>query len=102
MAHVIYAPAALDDLERTVDFLLESDEAAAFATTDLITSAIAMLEKHPLLGRVASDALRELVISRGTSGYLALYDYDAGADRVIVLAIRRQREAGYVDPASPD
>jgi hypothetical protein len=39
--------------------------------------------------------LRELVISRGKSGYLALYDYDEPNDMVLVLALRHQREAGY-------
>jgi len=36
------------------------------------------------------------VISRGRSGYLALYRYDEDRDRVLVLTIRHQREAGYV------
>jgi len=36
-----------------------------------------------------------LVISRGRSGYLALYSYDDAADVVLVLAIRHQREQDY-------
>lgn len=39
--------------------------------------------------------VRELVISRGRSGYVALYRYLPRRDRIDVLAIRRQREAGY-------
>ncbi len=54
-----------------------------------------MLREHPLIGRKVDHDLRELVISRGLTGYVALYDYDAGRDVVIVLAVRHQREGGY-------
>ena len=78
-----------------VDFLLESDPDAALETIDLITSAIDVLAKHPLLGRPAGPDYRELVISRGKTGYLALYRYDEAHDEVLVLSVRHQREAGY-------
>ena len=96
MATVSYAPRALADLERLCDFLAESDPHAAVRTIDLIVDAVAILEQHPLMGRPAEADLRELVISRGKSGYLALYRYDGERDRVLVLAIRHQREAGYL------
>jgi addiction module RelE/StbE family toxin len=96
MATVSYAPRALADLERLRDFLAESDPHAAVRTIDLIVDAVAILEQHPLMGRPAEADLRELVISRGKSGYLALYRYDGERDRVLVLAIRHQREAGYL------
>ena len=102
MARVVYTPAAVRELERLVDFLLNEDPAAALETSALITHAVAMLERHPLVGRVSTDTLRELVISRGRSGYLALYDYDVFADLVLVLGVRHQREAGYSDPAALD
>jgi plasmid stabilization system protein ParE len=62
----------------------------------LITEAAQILENHPLIGRSVEHGLRELVISRGKSGYLALYDYEQERDVVLVLAIRHQREAGYL------
>lgn len=96
MAALEYAPQALADLERVVDFLLETLPGEAAQTYELIESALAMLERHPLVGRPVEAGLRELVISRGRSGYLALYRYDEPRDRVLVLAIRHQREAGYV------
>jgi addiction module RelE/StbE family toxin len=96
MATVSYAPRALADLERLCDFLAESDPHAAVRTIDLIVDAVAILEQHPLMGRPAEADLRELVISRGKSGYLALYRYDGERDRVLVLAIRHQREEGYL------
>jgi len=95
MAVVDYAPGALADLERLVDFLLESDPASAATAFELIDSAVSVLVSHPLIGRPAEAGLRELVISRGRTGYLALYRYDEARDWVLILAIRHQREAGY-------
>ncbi len=40
--------------------------------------------------------MHELVIGRHAQGYLALYSYVSAIDTVFVLAIRNQREAGYV------
>jgi plasmid stabilization system protein ParE len=54
-----------------------------------------MLKRHPLMGRPAEQGLRELLISRGRSGYIALYRYDAKTDTVLVLRVRHQREAGF-------
>ena len=95
MASVDYAPRALADLERLVDFLMEADPASAGETFDLIESAVSVLERHPMIGRPVEAGLRELVISRGRTGYLAIYRYDEARDRVLVLAVRHQREAGY-------
>ncbi len=95
MAPVSYTPRALADLERLCDFLAESDPHAASQTIDLILDAVAMLERHPLVGRSVEADLRELVISRGRSGYIALYRYDDVRNRVLALAVRHQREAGY-------
>ena len=98
MAGLIYAESALADLERLAEFLLESDPAAALETVGLIEEAVLVLRRHPLIGRPVESRFRELVISRGRSGYVALYSYEEVEECVLVLAIRHQREAGYVDP----
>jgi len=95
LARLIYAAQALGDFERLTDFLLTSDPKAATATVGLIEEAITLLKRHPLIGRPVEHGLRELVISRGRTGYLALYDFDEVQDVVAILAIRHQREAGY-------
>ena len=87
---------AANDLDRLVDFLLATQPLEAARTNDLITDALCNLERHPMIGRPIEQGLRELVISRGNSGYLALYQYDESADVVIVLAVRHQREQGYI------
>jgi hypothetical protein len=48
--------------------------------------------------RVHGDT-RELVISFGQTGYIALYRFVVPQDEVTVLAIRRQRETGLVPRA---
>jgi plasmid stabilization system protein ParE len=97
VAEVIVAKGADADLERLVTFLREAEPAAALATYDLVLGGLEVLRTYPTIGRPVDDVLRELVISRGNTGYLALYEYDTRADRVIVLALRHQREAGYLE-----
>ena len=76
------------------DFLLESLPEAAMQTGELIIDGLSILKKHPLIGRKVEHGLRELLISRGRSGYVALYSYNAAEDVATVLAIRHQREGG--------
>ena len=54
-----------------------------------------MLERHPMIGRPVEMGMRELVISRGRTGYVALYDYLEPIDTLVILAVRHQREAGF-------
>jgi plasmid stabilization system protein ParE len=98
LARLIYSNQALKDLERLADFLVETDPVGAAGTLGLIEDAILVLERHPLIGRAVESGLRELVISRGRSGYLALYTFEASVDIAFILAIRHQREAGYSEP----
>ena len=86
---------AAQDLEELVDFLRTHQAEYAVETIDLILNALNILEQHPHMGRLVQNQLRELIISRGKTGYVALYEYDEAADVVLVLAIRHQREAGY-------
>lgn len=95
MTRWVFAASAAEDLERLVEFLLERFPEDAIQTVDLITDALNVLQQHPRIGRPLEAALRELVISRGRTGYLALYEYDEVSDLVIVLAVRHQREQDY-------
>lgn len=95
MAQLIYSQRAFEDLERLSDFLRASDPDAARVTVDLICEAVAILARHPLIGRPVEHDLRELVISRGHSGYVALYSHELLQDCVLILAVRHQREVGY-------
>ena len=95
MARVTYAPGAVRDLERLRDFIAKQDPEAALAAAVAIADAVSVLERHPLIGRPAEAGMRELVIARGRTGYVALYDWLEAIDTVVILALRHQREAGY-------
>ena len=95
MAELVYSAQALLDLEGLSDFPLETDPHAAAQTAGLIFEALEILERHPEMGRKVHWGQRELVISRGRTGYLALYRFLPHIDRVLVLALRHQRESGY-------
>ena len=95
MALVAYSARALADLDRLFDFLVAVDPGAALDAAEVIVDAVKVLERHPHIGRPVRGPLRELVISCGRTGYVALYRVAVRAQRVEVLAIRHQREAGY-------
>jgi plasmid stabilization system protein ParE len=95
VAEVTFAARALADLERIFELLAFEDPPIAIATVQAIRTGIQVLASHPFIGRPAAHGHRELILSRGKSGYVALYRYEPGLDKVLVQAIRHQREAGY-------
>jgi plasmid stabilization system protein ParE len=95
LAAVTYSARALVDLDRLFDFLFAENPNAAAAAAAVVVDAVTILERHPYIGRPVRGRLRELVISYGRTGYVALYRVAARGDRVEILAIRHQREAGY-------
>ena len=95
MARLSYSARAFADLDRLTDFLLDSNPGAAVETVDLISEAVSMLKRHPLVGRPVDENIRELIISRGRTGYVALYSYEPEHDAFLILAVRHQREAGF-------
>jgi hypothetical protein len=54
-----------------------------------------LLADHPLAGQHLHRDIRELVISYGQSGYVALYHFVPARQEVRILAIGRQRELLY-------
>ncbi len=95
MTRLVVTRRALADIERLVDFLATTLSDESKKTAGLIVSGLEILATHPAVGRPVQRNLRELVISRGTTGYVALYRYDSRADVAVILALRHQREAGY-------
>lgn len=95
MARISYAGRALSDLERISDFLSDHGVDVQLEALDLIDEAISILARHPFIGRQAEHDMRELVISQGRTGYVALYSYEVDSDAVLILAVRHQREAGF-------
>ena len=95
MARIELEPGVSDDLDRIFDHLARYDLDHAADRVRAIIDAISVLETNPLIGRPAPSGKRELIIGRGSQGYVALYRYLPEIDAVFVLALRSQREAGY-------
>jgi toxin ParE1/3/4 len=98
MPRIEFAAEVVDDFDRIAAHLAKFDVHDSEARVQDIIAAIDVLERNPLIGRPTADANRELVIGRGSRGYVALYRYLPDIDVVFVLAIRNQREAGYSRP----
>jgi plasmid stabilization system protein ParE len=96
VAQVVYSAYAVENIQRAVQFLREKNPDVAIASAAAIRSAVENLASHPLIGRRVEGDLRELVISYGATGYIALYRFDIQRDQVRVLALRHQREIGYL------
>jgi len=96
------SPTAEADLNRLFEFLLDRAETTedldhAQAAIDAVRSVTqTQLSMTPFSFRKAanSPAQRELIIPFGTSGYVALYEI-VSVTKVVVLAIRHQREEDY-------
>ena len=81
----------------TVRFPLARDPAAAKRAITLIGKGMTLLREFPFTGGKADPAnpfLRELRIPFGTSGYVALFENEAG-ETLAILAVRHQRESDY-------
>jgi plasmid stabilization system protein ParE len=98
MARIVLMPAIFDDFDRFVDHMARFDVSDAPERIRDIIDAIKILARSPEIGRPVKDGKRELVIGRGTRGYVALYRFAATIDTVFVLAMRSQREGGYRHP----
>jgi len=100
--NVRYTDAALEDLLRLFDFLLERAQTieefdAAQTAIDALRTAIQNhLSRTPFIYRKAGESafVRELIIPFGHSGYVALFEIE-GADSVNILAVRHQLEDDY-------
>lgn len=85
-----------DDFDRILDHLDHYQVATPERRLREIIEALNVLEHNPLIGRPVNNDKRELVIGRRSHGYVALYRYVVEIDTVFVLAVRAQREAGYL------
>jgi plasmid stabilization system protein ParE len=97
VARVEVTARALRDLERLLDFVARADAKRALAQLSSVRAAFEVLADHPLLGRVAEDGRRELVLSRGKYGTSQKCRWLPAEDVVLILAVRHQREAGYTE-----
>ena len=96
MPRLIWAPSALNDVRKANRFLFDKNPAAAMQAVGAIRMGVKILAQHPEIGRPIDEMdpeYREWPIPFGSSGYLALYQYDGQI--AIITAVKHQREAGY-------
>lgn len=89
---------AREDLKRLYGFLAERDIQAAKHALQAINKAIELLATIPFTCRkVNADSpfLRELLISFGVSGHVAMFEIEEN-NSVTILAVRHQREDDYL------
>lgn len=94
---VRFTRTAKDDIERFYTFLAEQDVIAAQHALASITKAIDLLKSFPFTCRKVSSNdpfLRELVLSFGINGYVALFEIE-NDELVTILCLRHQREDDY-------
>ena len=95
--NVRYTKSAKDDITTLYQFLLAQDIDSAKRAYDAIAKITSFLEEFPFSCRKADDNnpfLREIVISFGNSGYVALFEIENN-NTVTILAARHQREDDY-------
>ena len=96
MPQVRWSQAAIRDMARLYDFLAPRSPDAARRAIAAIHQGVKALASHPEIGRPIEEMLpefREWIIEFGHGAYVALYHFDGR--RVVILAIRHSREAGY-------
>ena len=89
---------ALAGLARVHAFLETADAGAAHRALETLTAATDILQEFPHAGRPADDLepdYRELLIPFGVAGYAVVYELRG--ETVVILALKHQREAGYLD-----
>lgn len=97
MARIEVTARALRDLERLFDFIAAENPVGAREQLLSVRRALELLADHPLIGRAAEDGRRELVLSQGRYGYIAKYRWLPSDEVLLILAVRHQREAGYLE-----
>lgn len=93
-----FTKVAREDLKRLYGFLAERDIQAAKHALQAINKAIELLATFPFTCRKAnadSPFLRELLITFGASGYVALFEIEE-SNSVTILGVRHQREDDYL------
>lgn len=95
---VRFTAEAQQDIKRLYAFILERDNSGndtAQRALHAIKTGIESLKHNPFSCRKTSTPfLRELIISFGATGYVALFEIEDN-QTVTVLAVRHQREEDY-------
>jgi len=96
MPQLIWSPQVMLDVQRLDRFLGPKNQDAAKRAVTAIRQGVKVLSVQPGIGRpveVMDDECRDWNIDCGESDYVARYRLNA--HNVMILAVRRQKEAGF-------
>lgn len=96
VATVVYSAQALDDIAHALATIRAAGSLLPEGAALAIRTAVEGLAAHPFIGRRIEGDVRELIISFGRTGCVALYRYHVHRDEVRLLALRSQRELCYI------
>lgn len=95
MVRIELAPEVLDDFDRFLEHMEQHGVEDIPVRIEEILQAVQVLSHSPLIGRPVKNGKRELIIGKGSRGYVALYRYLAEIETVFILAVRAQQESGF-------
>jgi plasmid stabilization system protein ParE len=96
MPQLIWSPQALLDVQRLYRFLTPKNQDAVKRAVTAIRQSVNVLSLQPGMGRPVEgmdNEFRDWIIDFGDSGYVARYRPEA--EKVIILAVRHLKEAGF-------
>lgn len=96
MPRIVWSDNALRGVQRHYRFLAVKNITAARRAVKAIRDGVKILAGHPQIGRPIEgmdEAFRDWIVDFGDSGYVARYH--VADDRITILAVRHQKEAGF-------
>lgn len=96
MPQLIWSPQALLDVQRLYRFLAHKNQDAVKRAVTAIRQSVKLLSLQPGMGRPVEgmdNEFRDWIIDFGDSGNVARYRPEA--EKLIILAVRHQKEAGF-------
>ena len=101
MGKIVFSRPSLSKLGAIRRFYSSYDPTTADRAVDTMEATLTKLILNPEIGRPFEGSFfrRELVISFGNNGFIALYDIEKAANRIVVVALRHQRESDFSTPS---
>jgi len=95
MIEILWLESAISDLARLRLFLAEVNPNAAGKMASLIKDQISILQKFPLIGKLAKDLedFYDLFIEFGSSGYNLRYKFFNG--KIYIIYIKHSKELEF-------
>jgi plasmid stabilization system protein ParE len=97
MGKIVLSKSALAKLNEIKKFYAQRDPKIGDRAVDVIEAAFLPLLHSPEIGRPfeGSTLRRELIIPFGRSGFISLYEIDKASNRIVIVALRHQKEDGF-------